>query len=218
MEQSKCPVFREYFDLLDWSFFESQKGIDNWRRIFFNYYCAFYPYFTCFLSKAITICKTSEASEILGDNLHCEINEDHANLLRKVFREIKFFKTSLNRNKCAEITRLTIDTLNLNSPIQIIAFLATLERASMKFIPIMRDRFRIITLLNIMPPGKDDYKYFDVHGEVDILHADQLEEALQNEIDRFVNDGLVEYGGQEKNMIQIGANQACRLLQLIFTP
>jgi hypothetical protein len=213
-DQVHCRLFREHFDSLDWDIFEPRNGVDIWRDIFFLYYSAFYPYFIVLLLKAIQLSKSGVASLALRRNLDCELTQDHAGLLRRVFIKTQSYKAG--GQKCSLIVESIVGMLNTESSLEILAFLATLERASIRFIPIMQGKFYQITSFDGTEFRSSDLRYFDLHGDADIEHSDDLERAIQEEIDKLARLDAFEYSGQEKNKVYIGINCAYKVLKEIF--
>ncbi len=111
--------------------------------------------------------------DVCRDNLICEIEEDHPRLLRQFLAQIEAGErngTRLGSNiDCCQPWIMAIDA-HCRQPIPGLAVIAGLEHASLAFIPWLKEVARMLKLGEI--------RYLEIHGEADIAHARELEEAL----------------------------------------
>ncbi len=142
--------------------------------IFVRYTFVFHDHFTQWMTRA-WVESTGDVRRILAQNLLCEIQDDHPELLLKLAHPAFFMVfgphycfQSFNdffdlKNKAM---RYAIEPMGVNP----LYSLALLEGLSLKFIPWMKKAARKIKL--------SEQEYLEIHGVVDVKHAVAMKEAV----------------------------------------
>jgi len=112
----------------------------------------------------------NEVVTALADNLYCEYEQNHPQMLRN-FAKYAGAAPTLGDKKMADRFCASIEGLMLPSrPVFAIGVVTALETTSCIFIPYLD---KIATNL-----GVKDHTYTNIHGEADKMHAEQLFTAL----------------------------------------
>lgn len=139
------------------------------------------PHFVPLLANAWTRCKSTEARQACADNILCEVNENHPQMLADFARvalsiatreDIEQYVRSNGYGHMEELNTLTMQQYDSALPALII--LAALENTSLVFIPWLEEAAKRL--------GAVDLTYTQKHGEADIKHADQFIEAVEAEL------------------------------------
>lgn len=105
--------------------------------------------------------------DVCRDNLLAEIEEDHPGLLRD-------FVAQIHGDAQPHLARcrpwMAAIEIQCRQSIPGLAVIAGLEHASLAFIPWLKEVARMLQLGQI--------RYLEIHGEADIAHARELEQAL----------------------------------------
>ncbi|MBP9750590.1 MAG: iron-containing redox enzyme family protein [Candidatus Peribacteraceae bacterium] len=107
------------------------------------------------------------------DNLLCEIEEDHPRLLREFLAQIEVGERDITRIE-SHVARcqpwITAIDAHCRQPVPGLALITGLEHASLAFVPWLKEVANMLRLGQV--------RYLETHGEADIAHARELEQAL----------------------------------------
>lgn len=158
--------------------------------------------------------RTAKGIEVVGDNLKCEIEENHPQLLlntlvptlslftdigstEQVYKDVDILMMPIMVN---EVRSLTLSSASTDG----FFIMAMLENASLTFIPWLKQ-----IVEHRLPVG--DVTYFNIHGEADKEHAVAFLDAANDEyIQRAITNGGIDisrrkmvYSSQKKRMVEI---------------
>lgn len=188
----------------------------NALKVLLAYDMVFRPNFILWLMLMKGKERTPKGRKVLEDNLKCEIEENHPQLLlnslvpsfhlftdvesmEQVYKDVDKKMLPIITN---EVRSLTLSSTSTDG----FFIMAMLENASLTFIPWIKEIVEHRLPVN-------DVKYFNVHGEADKEHAVAFLEASSDEyIQRAITNGGEDfqrrrmiYSSQEKHMNEITA-------------
>lgn len=156
--------------------------------IFLSYDMVVRPNFILWLMLTKSYAKTEKGIMVITDNIRCEVEENHPQLLlnvtakvlgnvispRDIYKEVD--------KKILPIIANEVRVLTSNAKgVEGFFIMALLENASLVFIP----WFSEVALHRL---GVDDLTYFRIHGQADIKHANDFIDATNTELDRAISD------------------------------
>lgn len=174
----------------------SNLSIEASRRVLSRYSASITPNFVFWMAGAMLFARSPDAQLILAENLRIEIRDDHPALLQAftdssgiMLDEVNIVSTTAFAGMCHRSDGLSL-----------IAVIAVMESASAVFIPFLAELSRNC--------GGTDFRYTDIHGAADILHAEDCIRALQCE--------AMCYHDAESRM-NIALGEVVRFWKAIFT-
>ncbi len=180
----------------------SQSEVSSWQVIA-RYTATFAVNFTDWLGRAYPWVRHELSQHALKDNLRCEAEQDHVEMLlafaHSCGAEPTPFEHSLMRGPLRDVRALF--KKSENAGLGGLALCAVLEGTSAIFIPDLAKRGAEL--------GCKSFAYTDVHGEADIEHADAFTKALEAECG-------MGYSNPELTCHR-GAEAALRLIRVIYS-
>ncbi len=178
-------------------------------EIFLTYDSFIRPNFIMWLMLNKPTLKSEVAIKACEDNLECEINDNHPQLLLNFIEPI-IRANIMNEVVIKNVENKIIENFGLinkitqfsSMPLTGLYVMAILENTSIEFVVWMKKASEKLGLKN--------KKYLDVHGEADILHANEFLNALESEIDLQDKKPSDEYLDETKEV-------TLKLLKVIFT-
>lgn len=118
------------------------------------------------------------ARAICRENALCELAEDHprmlSNMVDGIDQKVSEARASMVLHRSTALVK-EVRHRCVTSPCEGLAVMATLENASLDFVPWLRAA--------AVRLGSTDLTYADKHGEADVLHADAFVGALESELE-----------------------------------
>ncbi len=152
----------------------SSLSVDASRRILSRYSASITPNFVFWMAGAMLFARSSDAQLILAENLRVEVCDDHPALLRAF---VASAGVAVCQDDIVVNTGAFADMCHRSDGLSLIAVIAVMESASAVFIPFLAERSRKC--------GGTDFRYTNVHGVADVLHAEDCIRALEYEMFQY---------------------------------
>lgn len=156
------------------SFVPSSVSNEDARKILARYAAALEGNFIAWMGAGALVAQSVQAKYAASENLWVELKDDHAGMLHRFIASAGVEVTHSHAREVEDVVASIRVFLAKMSSVEILALMAYLENTSAEFIPFLGAIARQLG-------GVDDV-YIRVHGEADVLHADQFAWALGYEI------------------------------------
>lgn len=155
-------------------FIPSSVSDEDVRNILARYAAALEGNFIAWMGAAALVARSVQAKYAASENLWVELKDDHAGMLHRFVASAGVDVASSHAHEVEESVAAVRALLATMSSVESLALMAYLENTSAEFIP---------SLGNIAQQlGSTDDTYVRIHGEADVVHADQFAWALSYEI------------------------------------
>ncbi len=175
---------------------------EDQRKILKRYCAAMEGNFISWMAGASISSRSVQGKHASDENLWEELTQDHPSMLRKLAKESGCEPEPQDHtyieNEVQEIRRMVAEMSGLKS----LALMTFLENTSVVFIPYLSQLAEDL--------GCSDTTYTDLHGEADLEHAEQFQEALGYECQQ-------KYLRPQED-IEAVAKITLKLLEKIFRP
>lgn len=179
-----------------------QLSPDQAGAIVRRYTAAFIGNFMTWLSAGAIASRSADARHAMAENLEVEFRDDHQGMLWDFAASVKALPDADDYRAVQEdVQSIRQEVAKLNG-VQLNALAAILETTSLSFIPYLE------ALARKLGDNSANLRYTRVHGEADVLHADQFVNALAVEMHRDYADP----GKDFQSMIDLSG----KLLKTIF--
>jgi len=171
------------------------------RDLIGTYRVAIEPNFIPWMQRAYETARSEVAKKVILENIQVEVSQDHPKMLRDFSRGSG---VPLDIRHYARVSKPALEMWNLfgnDNGLTNIAIVATLENTSLEFIPYLANLGKRV--------GCTDFTYTDVHGEADIVHANELYRGLVEEM---------EYDNVPWETVATAVDKTSKFLEDIFTP
>jgi hypothetical protein len=152
----------------------AQLSPDQRRGIIARYTAVLEGNFIYWMTTAYLAVKSQEAYAIIHDNLHEEVRDNHPGMLRKFAIAAHAVPTdtdALAVHRNLQNVRVFVAQL---SGVKILLMMAFFEGWITRFMPYLAELAK--------SQGSAELEYADVHGVVDVVHAQELFRALEGEM------------------------------------
>ncbi len=155
-------------------FIPSSVSDEDARKILARYTAALEGNFIAWMGAAALVVRSVQAKYAASENLWVELKDDHAGMLHQFVASAGVDVASSHVHEVEGSVAAVRALLATMSSVESLALMAYLENTSAEFVPFLG---KIAQQL-----GSVDDIYVRVHGEADVLHADQFAWALGYEI------------------------------------
>lgn len=155
-------------------FIPSSVSDEGARNVLARYAAALEGNFIAWMGAAALVAQSVQAKYAASENLWVELKDDHAGMLHWFIASAGVEVAPVHIHDVEDVVAAIRALLVKMSSVETLALMAYLENTSAEFVPFLG---KIAQQLG----GIDDV-YVRVHGEADVLHADQFAWALGYEI------------------------------------
>lgn len=198
--ESVINFFQDAVDEVSEMMPDSGISEEQMKQIIKRYVAVFEGNFIAWMGTAVATAVSPEARFASTENLHVEVKENHAGMLREFAESIDCIPGQSHLNFVREPMSLIRKELAKLSGLKSTALMGILESSSTVFIPIIDDYSKKL--------GLEDNAYCNIHGEIDMEHAEQFIWATEHEL---------KYSEQNIESLAEVKSIALNLIRKIFT-
>lgn len=143
------------------------------RKILQRYSAAIEGNFVAWMGATVITARSVQGRYAASENLWVEMKDDHAGMLRAFAKNAGAEPNVEDYQYVDAAVQSARQMVAEMSGLKNLALMAVLENTSAAFIPWLASLAKQL--------GATDFTYTDVHGEADIMHADQFAWALEHE-------------------------------------
>jgi hypothetical protein len=169
------------------------------RAIIRRYTAAIEGNFVSWMGAAAITARSVQGRYAASENLWVEMKDDHAGMLRSFAKGTNAEPQTADYQATSAAVHSVRSMVGEMSGLKCLILMAVLENTSAEFIPLL-EKFAVQL-------GATELTYTKVHGEADVLHADQFAWALEHE--------AVYHNNADKD-INEAVNVAIQFLKAVF--
>ena len=176
-------------------------NVEQARRILARYDAAIEGNFTSWMGVTIVSARSLAGRYAASENLTVEMRDDHPTMLRDFVRYASAIPTIEDQADVFNVLESYRQLFAQMRGLRNLSAMATLEGTSAVFIPWLGDLSKKC--------GGTSFKYIEVHGKADVVHAEQFLLAVAAEVDLYNPTEVLPE-------IRIGIGRTIQFLHFLF--
>jgi hypothetical protein len=169
------------------------------QRLIRRYTAAIEGNFVAWMGATAISARSIQGRYAASENLWVEMKDDHAGMLHAFARDAQALPSAEDFAYVEEVVEHVRGVVAEMSGLKNLTLMAILENTSAEFIPLLESLAKSL--------GSTNLKYTLIHGEADIVHADQFSWAVEYEKAHYENP---------QKEIADATNMTIRFLERIF--